>query len=143
VEDICRAFMAALEAPREKIHNEAFNVGRSTDNLQIREVAELVRAAVPGSELSFAEGAGPDLRNYRVDFAKLTDTFPALNLAWAVPQGVQELVAAYTAHGLNYTDFGSSRFVRLRRIKELIEAGQLDQLLRRPAEAPALGPAPA
>jgi nucleoside-diphosphate-sugar epimerase len=143
VEDICRAFMAALEAPREKIHNEAFNVGRSTDNLQIREVAELVRAAVPGSELSFAEGAGPDLRNYRVDFAKLTDAFPALNLAWAVPQGVQELVAAYTAHGLNYTDFGSSRFVRLRRIKELIEAGQLDQLLRRPAEAPALGPTPA
>ena len=76
IEDISRAFLAMLEAPRELIHDQAFNVGRTEDNVQVRDMAELVRDAVPGSKLTFADGAGPDLRNYRVDFAKLTDTFP-------------------------------------------------------------------
>ena len=88
IEDISRAFLAMLEAPREKlVHDEAFNVGRSEDNVQVRDIAELVRDAVPGSALSFADGAGPDLRNYRVDFAKLTGTFPDLQLRWGVRTG--------------------------------------------------------
>jgi nucleoside-diphosphate-sugar epimerase len=139
VEDICRAFLAVLEAPRDRVHNEAFNVGRSEDNVQIRNVAEMVRDAVPGSRVSFAEGAGPDLRNYRVDFAKLNDTFPDLKLRWTVRDGVDELVAAYTEHGMTDGDFTSSRFVRLRRIQELLSAGVVDEMLRRqPAgQAPA------
>jgi nucleoside-diphosphate-sugar epimerase len=133
VEDICRAFQAVLEAPRELVHDQAFNVGRAEDNVQIRDVAELVRGAVPGSKVSFADGAGPDLRNYRVDFAKLNDTFPGLNLGWYVRDGIDELVSAYTEHGMTYDDFTSSRFVRLRRIRELLSAGLLDDMLRRQA----------
>jgi nucleoside-diphosphate-sugar epimerase len=132
VADICRAALAVLEAPRELVHDEAFNVGRPADNVQIRDVAEMVRDAVPGSKLSFADGAGPDLRNYRVDFAKLHDTFPALGLRWRVREGVDELATAYAEHGMTYDDFTSSRFVRLRRIRELLAAGQLDEMLRRP-----------
>jgi nucleoside-diphosphate-sugar epimerase len=131
VEDICRAFLAVLEAPRERVHNEAFNVGRSQDNVQVRDIAELVRDAVPGSKLSFADGAGPDLRDYRVDFSKLDSTFPGLNLRWSTPAGVDELVAAYTRSHLSYDDFTSSRFVRLRRIRELLSAGDIDDMLRR------------
>jgi nucleoside-diphosphate-sugar epimerase len=131
VEDICRAFVAVLEAPRELIHAEAFNVGRSEDNLQIRDVAEMVRAAVPGSTVSFAEGARPDLRNYRVDFSKLYDTFPDLKLRWDVREGVDQLAAAYAEHGMTYDDFMSSRFVRLRRIRELLSEQFLDEMLRR------------
>ena len=131
IEDISRAFLAVLEAPRALIHDQAFNVGRAEDNVQIREVAEMVREAVPGSELTFADGAGPDLRNYKADFAKLNDTFPDLKLRWSVREGISELLAAYTAHGLSYDDFTSSRFVRLRRIRELLDAGALDELLRR------------
>jgi nucleoside-diphosphate-sugar epimerase len=134
VEDISRAFLAALEAPRELVHNEAFNVGRSQDNVQIWEIAELVREAVPGSALSFADGAGRDLRNYRVDFAKLDATFPDLKLDWTVRAGVGELAAAYAVAGLTYADFASSRFVRLRRIRELLGAGLVDGLMRRQAE---------
>jgi nucleoside-diphosphate-sugar epimerase len=133
VEDICQAFLAALEAPRELVHDQAFNVGRVQDNLQVRDIAEMVRAAVPGSKLSFADGAGPDLRNYRVDFAKLNETFPALDLRWCVRDGIDELVAAYTEHGMTYDDFTSSRFVRLRRIRELLSDGLLDDMLRRQA----------
>jgi nucleoside-diphosphate-sugar epimerase len=130
VQDICRTFLAMLEAPRELVHDQAFNVGRAEDNVQVRDVAGLVRDAVPGSKVSFADGAGPALRNYRVDFAKLTDTFPDLRLRWSVRDGIDELVGAYAEDGMTYDDFTSSRFVRLRRIRELLSAGLLDDMLR-------------
>jgi nucleoside-diphosphate-sugar epimerase len=131
VEDICRAFLAVLEAPRHVVHDEAFNVGRAEDNRQVRDIAELVSRKVDGSKVSFADGAGPDLRNYRVDFSKLSSTFPDLALRWDLEAGVEELVAAYTEAGFSYDDFTSSRFVRLRRIRELLEAGAIDEMFRR------------
>ena len=136
IEDISRAFLAMLEAPRELVHDEAFNVGRQEDNVQVRDIAEMVRDAVPGSTVSLAEGAGPDLRNYRVDFSKLAGTFPDLSLRWSVREGVDELAGAYTKYGLTYEDFVSSRFVRLRRIRELLSAGVVDEMLRRKTDQP-------
>ena len=129
VADISRAALAALEAPRDLVHDQAFNVGREEDNVQIRTIAELVAAAVPGSQITFAPGAGPDRRDYRVDFAKLSETFPHLRLEMTVADGVAELVAAYAEHGLTAEEFGSARFTRLRRIKELLDAGVIDELL--------------
>jgi nucleoside-diphosphate-sugar epimerase len=131
VQDICQAFLAVLEAPRELVHDQAFNVGRPQDNVQVREIAELVRDAVPGSRVSFADGAGPDRRSYRVDFSKLSDTFPDLKLHWNVRDGVDELTDAYGLYDLTYDDFSSSRYVRLRRIRELLSAGLVDEMLRR------------
>lgn len=130
VEDICRSFLAVLEAPRDLVHDEAFNVGRSADNVQVRDIAEIVREAVPDSKLSFAAAAGPDLRNYRVDFSKLAATFPELELRWSVPAGVDELVRAYTKFNFSHDDFVSSSYVRLRRIHELSSAGLIDDMLR-------------
>ena len=140
IEDISRALLAALEAPRELVHNEAFNVGRAEDNLQIREVAEMVRDAVPGSAVSFAAGAGPDIRNYRVDFSKLQATFPDLKLRWTVRDGIEELAGAYARYGLTHDDFLSSRYVRLRRIRELLSAGLVDEMLRRQVGEQFAGP---
>jgi nucleoside-diphosphate-sugar epimerase len=131
IEDISRAFLAALEAPREVVHDQAFNVGRPQDNVQIRDIAEMVRGTVTGSEVTLAENAGPDLRNYQVDFAKLNSTFPELELRWTVQAGVEELARAYTANHLTYDDFTSSRYVRLRRIQELLSANLVDEMLRR------------
>jgi nucleoside-diphosphate-sugar epimerase len=133
VEDISRAFLAALEADRDVVHDQAFNVGRDQDNVQIRDIAEMVRDAVTGSAVSFAEGAGPDLRSYRVDFSKLYETFPDLKLHWSVRDGVDELRRAYAEYGLTSADFTSSRFVRLRRIRELLSDGVVDEMLRRQA----------
>jgi nucleoside-diphosphate-sugar epimerase len=130
VEDICRSFLAMIEAPRALIHDQAFNVGRDEDNVQVREIAELVREAVPGSKVTLADSAGPDLRNYRVDFSKLTSVFPDLELRWTVSEGVRELVRAYTLYGFRYEDFVSSSFVRLRRIQELLSANAIDDMLR-------------
>jgi nucleoside-diphosphate-sugar epimerase len=130
IEDISRAFLAMLEAPRELVHDQAFNVGRTQDNVQIRDIAEMVRDALPGSAVTFADGAGPDLRNYRVDFAKLDDTFPGLKLRWTVRDGVAELLGAYAKHGLTYDDFTSARYVRLRRIRDLLAEDAIDEMLR-------------
>jgi len=131
IEDISRAFLAMLSAPREVVHDEAFNVGRQGDNVQIREIAEMVSHAIPGSVISYADGAGPDLRSYRVDFSKLTQTFPDLRMQWTTQDGVDELAAAYAKYGLTQDTFASSRFVRLRRIRELMNDGLVDDMLRR------------
>jgi len=135
IEDISAAFLAVLDAPRQLVHDEAFNVGVQEDNLQIRDVADMVRDGVAGSQVTLAEGAGPDLRNYRVDFSKLTDTFPDLKLRWRVRDGVAELAAAFAANGLTADDLASPRFIRLRRIRELLSAGLLDDMLRRQTSA--------
>jgi nucleoside-diphosphate-sugar epimerase len=140
IEDISRAFLAMLEAPREVVHDQAFNVGRPQDVVQVRQIAEMVRDAVPGSVVSFADGAGPDLRNYKVDFSKLRDTFPELELHWTAREGVEELATAYRKYGLTYDDFTSPRYVRLRRIRELLDAGLVDDMLRRTSSQ--LFPAP-
>ena len=137
IEDISRAFLAMLEAPRELVHDQAFNVGRTQDNVQIRDIAEMVRDAVPGSALTFADGAGPDLRNYRVDFAKLDETFPALGLRWTVRDGVEELIGAYAKFGLTHDDFTSARYVRLRRIRDLLAENAIDEMLRWKENSPA------
>jgi nucleoside-diphosphate-sugar epimerase len=140
IEDISRTFLKVLESPREVIHVEAFNVGRSEDVVQVRDIAEMVKDAVPGSTLSIADGAGPDLRNYKVDFSKLNDTFPDLTLEWTVRKGVDELAAAYERHGLTLDDFNSAQFVRLRRIEQLLSAGLVDDQLRRQTEDQFPGP---
>ena len=138
VEDISRSFLAILAASRELVHNEAFNVGRPKENIQIRDIARHVRDAADGSSLSFPAGATPDLRDYRVDFSKLSDTFPNLQLRWTVEDGIAELLTNYAKYDLTYRDFTGSRYVRLRRVRELEAAGQVDNLLRRrdPAGSP-------
>ncbi|MQA79601.1 MAG: NAD-dependent epimerase/dehydratase family protein [Streptosporangiales bacterium] len=136
IEDISRAFLAMMEAPRELVHDEAFNIGRAEDNVQVRDIAEMVRDAVPGSTVTLADGAGPDVRDYRVDFAKLTDTFPDLGLAWTVRDGVEELAKAYLDHGLTYGEFTSAQFVRLRRINQLLSLGLVNEEMRRTSDQP-------
>jgi nucleoside-diphosphate-sugar epimerase len=139
VEDISAAFLAAMEAPHDLVHNQAFNVGRPEANMKVRDIAEMVHSAVRGSRVSFASGAGPDLRNYQVDFSKLRETFPDLKLRWDVGAGVDELAETYTKHGLTYDDFVSSRYVRLRRIRDLLSDGLVDEMLRRQTNGRALG----
>jgi len=130
IEDISRAFIAALEAPREAIHDEAFNIGRDEDNHQIRDIARMIEATVPGSSVTFADGASPDKRSYRVSFAKAAEGLPGFEPRWTVQKGIEELYDAYRAEGLTLEEFLSPRFQRIKRILELVEAGELDAELR-------------
>ena len=125
VADIAQAFMVMLQAPRELIHNEAFNVGATPENYQIRDVATMVEQIVPGSRVTYASGGGPDLRCYRVDFSKMASTFPEFRPQWTVRQGIEELLAAYRRHHLTLADFTGPTFVRLKRITELLRTGRI------------------
>jgi nucleoside-diphosphate-sugar epimerase len=129
VEDICRAFLAALEADRGRTHNQAFNVGISEENFRVREVAEMVEA-VTGCEATFAEGASADARDYRVDFGKIQRVLPEFLPRWTVRKGVEELFEAYRRHDLTSEEFLGGRFVRLNEIKRLQAEGRLDDRLR-------------
>ncbi|WP_338537730.1 SDR family oxidoreductase [Janibacter terrae] len=128
VRDISMAFLAALEAPRETVHDQAFNVGRDEDVVQIRDIATAV-AEHTGAPVTFAEGAGPDARDYRVDFRKIGDLLPAFTPEWTIDRGIVELAEDMERIGLTSEEFEGPRYVRLRRIEELTEQGRLDALL--------------
>lgn len=128
VEDVAGAVLAVLEAPREVVHDEAFNVGVTGENYQVREIAGIVAEAVPGAELSISPDAGPDVRSYRVDFTKIREKVPGFEPVWDVPAGVAQLVEAFTAEGMSEDDF--ARYTRLAEIKRLQERGLLDGRLR-------------
>jgi nucleoside-diphosphate-sugar epimerase len=129
VEDIARAFLAVLQAPRERVHNEAFNVGRTEENYQVRDVARMVAEIVPGSRVCFAPGGAPDPRSYRVDCSKLAAALPAFQPRFTVQTGIEQLYDAYRTHGLTPHDF-TNRYVRLKHVRRLIDEGRLDATLR-------------
>ena len=130
VEDISRAFVAVLEAPREAVHAEAFNVGQTSENYQVRDVAAMVAEAVPGSDVVYARGGGPDKRSYRVDFSKITERVPAYHPAWTVATGVRQLVDAYAGSGLTAEELAGPRYTRIGTIKRRQAAGELGSDLR-------------
>ena len=109
VEDIAEAFLAALHAPRDLIHDEAFNVGASAENYRIRDLAEIVEEVVPGARASFATGGGPDKRSYQVDCSKIERELPGFEARWTVRRGVEQLYDAYVRNDLTLEEFTGTR----------------------------------
>jgi nucleoside-diphosphate-sugar epimerase len=130
IEDISRAFIAVLHAPREVIHNEAFNVGCNEDNYRIRDIAEIVEQTVPGCQIEYAKDASPDKRCYRVDCSKIAQTLPEFQPQWNARRGAQELFAAYQKIGLTLEEFEGPRYKRIAHIQQLLNNGKLDNTLR-------------
>ena len=131
IRDINNAFLACLTAPVDAIHNQAFNVGRNSENFRIRQVAEMVAEVVPNSTVTFAPGASPDTRNYRVDFTKIETKLPGYKPTWTLKKGIEELYRAYTRHGMTKDEWLGPRYYRLKTIKGLQESGAIDGNLRR------------
>ncbi len=129
IEDISRAFLAAIEAPREAVHNQVLNVGSTNENYQIRDVASIVEEAVPGAHFEMAAEAGPDIRDYRVDCSKIASVLPAFKTKWTVARGAAELYAAFNRYGLTEEQFLRT-LLRIGHIGAEREAGRLDEDLR-------------
>ena len=135
IEDIARAFIAVLDAPDEVVANEVFNVGRTEDNYQVRELADIVGETVPGARIEYAADGGPDPRCYRVDCEKLPSLVPDFKPQWDPRKGAEELYRVMKSVGMTEEYFVSPKFMRIKRIKELLGNGQLHDSLRR-AEIP-------
>lgn len=130
IEDISRAFRAVLEAPREVVHDEAFNVGVTAHNFQIQEIAKVVAETVPGCEVTFAEDAGPDLRSYRVNCDKIRRVLPNFVPVWDPRKAAKSLYEACLAEGLTLEKFEGPQYQRIGHIKKLVEDGILDETLK-------------
>lgn len=130
IEDISRAFVAALRAQREVVHNQAFNVGLNEENYQVRDLADIVKATVPDCRIEYAPGGEPDKRSYRVNFNKITRMLPEFQPQWNARRGAQELLDAYRQVGLSLDDFEGPRYKRIDHIKRLLAEGRVDNSLR-------------
>jgi nucleoside-diphosphate-sugar epimerase len=130
IEDISRAFIAALEAPAEDVINEAFNVGQTAHNYRIRDLAEIVAGVVPECTIEFADDAGPDKRSYRVCFEKIRRKLPGFKPRWDARMGAEQLYRAYRSSGLTLEEFEGARYQRIGHIKKLLAEGILDAELR-------------
>jgi nucleoside-diphosphate-sugar epimerase len=129
VEDICAAFKALLAAPREKVHGRAFNIGQTSENYLIRDVAELV-AELVGGTVTFAQGSGADARNYKVSCDRIAREIPEFHPQWTVAKGIEQLAEYYRRYGLRLDDLMGEQHQRLKRINQLVAANQLDAQLR-------------
>jgi nucleoside-diphosphate-sugar epimerase len=130
IEDISRAFIAMLRAPREVIHKQAFNVGRTDENYQIRDLARIVQEVVPGCRVEYAKDAEPDKRSYQVNFGYIARTLPGFQPQWDARRGAQQLYNAYCQVGLRLEDFEGPRYKRIDHIQQLLSTGCLDTSLR-------------
>ena len=129
IEDISRAFLATLSTPVDTIRNEAFNVGVTDHNYQIKELAEIVADVVPGCEVTFADNAGPDKRSYRVNCDKIQKVMPHFKPQWDARRGAESLYEAYKAVDLTLEEFEGPRYQRIGHIKKLISDGIIDETL--------------
>jgi nucleoside-diphosphate-sugar epimerase len=130
VEDISRAFAAVLEAPTPVIHNRAFNVGRDCENYQVRDLAEIVRQVMPRCQVEYAGKGGPDPRNYRVDFTRISGELPSWQPRWNARMGAEQLIQACRQNGMAREDFEGWRFTRLNQLRQLMTSGRIDPQLR-------------
>ncbi len=130
IEDITQAFICALRAPRETIHNLSVNVGDNSENYQMRDLAQFVKDTVPNCEIDHAEGAGPDTRSYRVNFDKIHSVFPDFKTTWTAKMGVEQCYQSYVKFGLHKDDYEGIKFKRVAHIKNLISSGELNTDLR-------------
>lgn len=130
IQDMSLAFQSVLGAPRDLVHNEAFNVGRTEENYRVRDLAEIVAETVPGSQIEYSQGAEPDKRNYRVLCDKISQTLPEYKPRWTARQGAKELYETYKRTGLRQEDFEGPRYRRIDHIKQLLSSGRLDDTLR-------------
>jgi nucleoside-diphosphate-sugar epimerase len=130
IEDISAAFLAMLQAPQEKIHNRAFNIGRQEENYRIRDLAQIVKEVVPNCSIEYAADGGPDKRCYRVDFSRVGREVPEFKPKWTARAGAQELYETYRQVGLKVEDFEGPRYMRIDHIRALLASGKLDATLR-------------
>lgn len=123
--DICNAVVSSVEAPRESIHNQIFNVGHNGDNYQVREIAEIVGKTFPGCEVTMGSSAG-DNRSYRVNFDKIHSKLPGFRCDWDARKGAAQLRELFERIDMPKEIFEFRAFTRLKQLQYLIKTRQID-----------------
>lgn len=124
--DIAKAIICSLEAPRDVVHNQIFNVGDTAQNYQVKEIAQTVAEVFQGCQLSFGE-SGADNRSYRVAFEKINTVLPGFKCDWNAARGAQQLYDLFQQIDLEPDTFLFRGFTRLKQLEYLIRTQQIDQ----------------
>jgi len=124
--DICKAIACTLEAERDIVHNQIFNVGDTTNNYRVKEIAQIIAEIFTGCKLSFGDN-GADNRSYRVSFEKINKTLPGFKCDWNALRGAQQLFDLFTSIDMSEDIFLSRGFTRLKQLEYLIRTQQIDQ----------------
>ena len=130
VDDICRAFIAALEAETDAVSGEVFNIGRTADNIRIRDLADLIAQKMPGCKVEFIDGAAPDKRSYRVDCSKAERLLPGFRTQMSLEDGVQQVVDQVTRSDISGLQFEDDQYGRIAHLKHRLATGSVDAQLR-------------
>lgn len=130
IEDIALAALCAVEAPRQAVHAQAFNIGRSDANYQVNDIAHAVRRAFPAARLDITGESGGDPRSYRVAFDKALSGLPGFSPRWTLEMGVDEVARWLRDGGLSGSAFDSRQFVRLAQLQHSVAVAHLDDRLR-------------
>ena len=130
IEDISLAALSAAEAPRNAVHNRAFNIGRNDSNYQVRDIAEAVQSAFPQSEMVITGETGGDARSYRVNFDRGLNELPGFEPRWTVQRGVEEIARFLLEGSLGEEGFDRRLFIRLKQLMHEQDAGRLNVDLR-------------
>ncbi|WP_342305941.1 SDR family oxidoreductase [Methanolobus sp. ZRKC5] len=129
IRDISAAFIAALDAPIENIHNQAFNVGSNSENYQIKDVAEIVKKIVPNCEITYTNEHGSDSRTYNVNFDKIKEHMPSFKPEWNVKKGAKEIYDALRKNEVSFEEFNGDKYTRLKTLKKLMESNRIEEKL--------------
>lgn len=125
VEDICQAIALVLEAPREAIHNEVFNVGDDEQNYRIRDIAAIVGSVFDGCTITLGQPSG-DNRSYRTSFTKLRNHVPEFRCVWSAERGAHQLRDIFEQVQMSAETFSFRAFTRLQQLTYLIASQQID-----------------
>ncbi|HEX8487983.1 MAG TPA: SDR family oxidoreductase [Propionibacteriaceae bacterium] len=126
--DIGQAIRRVLDAPRDLVHAEIFNVGSSEQNYRVRDIAEIVSDVFPGCELSFGESSG-DNRSYRVSFEKISNKLPGFSCEWNAEKGARQLHQVFSSIDMDVETFTGRGHTRLSQLQHLIKTHQVDDKL--------------
>jgi len=124
--DICKAIVCTLEAPRDIVHNQIFNVGDTTHNYQVKEIAQIVADTFKGCKLSFGDSSA-DNRSYRVSFEKINKILPGFKCDWDAVRGAKQLFDLFTLIDMSNDTFFFRGFTRLKQLEYLIRTQQINQ----------------
>ena len=123
--DISRAIDCVLQAPRDVVHGQIFNVGSNEQNYQIREIAQVISDTVPGCTLEIGSSRG-DNRNYKANFDKIHERLPGFETRYDVRRTAQQLVDVFRAVDMTTELFEFRGHTRIKQIKHLLETRQID-----------------
>lgn len=128
VEDVCDAFLLLMQAPQEQVGNQSFNVGRNENNLQVRDIAEMVRVSLPDTRIEIKNENPSDTRSYRVDFSKIWNL--GFRPRYYVADGINQIVAAFRHVNFSSNQREFDQYHTLKRYQHLIASGIMDEMLR-------------